>query len=353
MNEYGEIISLPYKAIDLYEPLKRLLKYDKLKSMVLKKLDEQNKSFDLVTKKGLFIAERVNIKIEEITKFNVKIRVCSKSSLIMPFDFGRNRKNVKKIINIIFDELKNCEKSKDDDFSIEIIKTYKFSKSLLQFILAGIVFYLLWSWFFLVTGAFDNTENDKLTTTAFTLGFIITPIIYKIFRVIRLRSYNRRRVYKIKQSLYNLIEGKTNNLKEEKIAKEVIQNKINNDNKEDVVNKVGIYLKKGIDYAKETKKQKPLIFWGITFAIGAYLTWLVFGGVSDPCAFNVKMGGFHVTDISWCRTDYKISSHSLPSGFNVTSDDFVYCQYGTPDTSYGWAEGYVYKKCAIKKGWNQ
>jgi Ca2+-binding RTX toxin-like protein len=67
---------------------------------------------------------------------------------------------------------------------------------------------------------------------------------------------------------------------------------------------------------------------------------------TDPCEFNVTMGGLHVTYVDWCRTDYKISQNTLPSGFGVDVDDFIYCMYGTTDNSYGWAEGYVYKACA-------
>lgn len=69
---------------------------------------------------------------------------------------------------------------------------------------------------------------------------------------------------------------------------------------------------------------------------------------TDACAFNVTMGGLHVTSVDWCRTDYKISENTLPSGFDVDVDDFIYCMYGTTDNSYGWAEGYVYKACANK-----
>ncbi len=352
MNDYGEIIKLPYEINDIYEPLKKLLKYDKIKPMILQKEDGETKTFDLTAKRNLLFNEKVSIRITELEKGITEVKVYSKSKFFVPFDFGKNKRNVKIIINKILKELSNCE-NVSDDFSIEVMKTYKFSKGFLHFIISVILFYYPLSWLMSLMHITTNIATDARIAGTIFFSLIIT-IIYKILRLIKRMRYKHKRMKRIKSMLYDLIEGKAKNENNISKSKNTI-NAIKNNQFQKIKSKATPYLKTSVDYIKKIKKEKPKVFWTGTIAISGVFLWSIFGGLSnilkDPCAFNVEMGGYEVTGIDWCRTDLIMDSNRLPEGFNVESKDFVYCKYDTTSTSNGWSEGYVYKACAIKKGW--
>ena len=279
MNDYGEIIKLPYKIETIYEPLKKLLKYDKIKPMILQNEDEKNKSFDLIAKGKLIFNEKVNIKITEIEKEMTEIKVYSKSKFLVPFDFGKNKRNVRIMVNAILKELSNYRNT-SDDFSIEFMKTYKFSKGFLHFIISSIIFYYLWSWFLALTHIISNMEAEAAITMVISFT-LFTTIIYKILRIIKIKKYRTKRKTKMKSMLYDLIEGKakeSNNIS----RSQDIKNETKNNQYQKIKNKINPYLNKSIDYIKKTKKEKPKVFWAFTISICVIISWVILNPLFTP-----------------------------------------------------------------------
>lgn len=124
MYDYGEIIRLPYKIDDIYELLKKLLKCDKIKHMKLQNLDEENKTFDLIARR-FRSKENINIKITEIKKGLIEIKVYSKSTFLEGGGaLGRSKKNVKLIVDFVIKGV--CE-------SVRELKSYLSSCSFYKF----------------------------------------------------------------------------------------------------------------------------------------------------------------------------------------------------------------------------
>lgn len=354
MNDYGEVIKLPYESKNIYESLKKIFKYDKVKDVSLISLNEEDNLFILNVKR-LFLNFKVTVKINKIEKKYSEIYVYSETWF--PISLKLNIKNVKSIFKIVFEELNKLEKLKDEkDFEIKIINNKDSKKSFYNFVSVTFINFAVLITLFLLMNK-NSTSPTKETWGYYVIALFLAPIFTLLYRMFRYFSYKRKckiRKIRIKLMIYDLIEkeekakeSEVNEVKESKITKEVIK-------KENIIintKKINDYKVKGIDYVKRVKKEKPKLFWVITVSLGILILWSISKGLKDPCAFNVEMGGYHVTDISWCRTDKRINM--VPEGYEgkVAVDDFVYCQYGTPDVSYGWAEGYVYKACAIKKGW--
>lgn len=280
MNDYGEIIKLPYKVEDIYELLKKLLKYDKIRHISLKTVDDENKNFDVVFKTILKKA-KVNIKLTELEKGVTELSIYAETN--RPIDFNGNRKVVKKLVNIIFKGLEECTKTSNDDFSVSIIKKKNGFKSFLNFIAIAFLAFLVFYFIFLsidsvASRSGGNAENKWVFIVVAIFFGLVYSILYKIVRIIKRRRYSKNRVTKIKKMLYHLIEEKA-----------VKKNINSNSGSNEVIKKIGIiptkvkpYIDKGINYIKKTKKEKPKIFWTVTISLGALVTWGIVGTFTSP-----------------------------------------------------------------------
>lgn len=362
MNDYGEIVKISCNKNEIFRVLEKLLKNNELKKATLINIDEENQSFDFIVKNIIIGNSKISVTLKDIKKELTEIKIISFASYFVPFDFDCNKDNVKWIIDNILGKLVEEDKLKNtNDVSVEIIKIKNSTKRFVNFLLLLIGFFLGWAILPIFINLSQNGKiyldyDSRITCIFFA---IITTIIYSLIKFFAKKGYSQKRTAKIKEKIKNLQEKK---ISDEIAKKEVIKSKeVKNVDIKLITKKVQPHFDKGIDYLKKLKKDKPKQFWGGVIALSILLGWTVFGGGStvlgNPCDFNVKIGGYRVTDISWCRSDIKIDERrikdQIPAKFKVTPDDFVYCKYGTPDVYNGWAEGFVYKKCAIKMGWKK
>ncbi len=279
MNDYGEIISLPYKIEEIYEPLKKLLKYEKIKHMYLQDFDDENKILNVISKPFLRKL-KITIKLNEIKNGLTEINIYSESNV--PIDFNANRRVVRKLVNVIFKELEECSKTDNGDISVSIIKKKNRFKSIFNFItvafLAFLVLYCIISAIDSVASLRSGNENNEALIAAAIFFGIVYAIIYKIVRLIKRKRYSRKRITNIKRMLYHLIEEKD-------VKKKVSSNFETND----IIKKIGVipdktklYIDKGISYIKKTKEEKPKVFWTFTILIGIIVTWIIIGPIFGP-----------------------------------------------------------------------
>lgn len=296
MNDYGELLKLPYKESDILDPLKKLVKYDKIKPYTLERFDEETNTFNLVGRKRL-IKVRLSIRVKEFEKGYTEIEVIAKTKTT---ENGICKREVRNIVDIIFRELESCEKTKDnDDFSVEILKiknNAKFVKTILYLILMSYLFYRIL--FSLVAKDYYTYMVDdlwhyprlQLIWAIITTGFImfISKITYK--------GRVKKRIAKIKSQLFKLIENKDvkKNLSEESEDKN-IKNEVKN-----LTNKAKPYIKKGIDFIKKTREKNPKMFWTFTISIGIIVTWIIIGPIFNP----IKLEGEYVQDLGPYKGDY-------------------------------------------------
>ncbi len=276
MNDYGELLKLPYKKEDISEPLKKLIKYDKIKPFILETEDKENNTFYLVGRK--FITKlKVSIRIKELEKGYTEVEIIAKSNHI---DFGNCEKTVRTIVNIIFKELENCEYAKNDkDFSIEILQIKNKTKKIRSIVGLIVLFYMLYRFIFSLT-------MDDYYVTMYIKDFwhyprlqfiwsIISTFIFIMLSNFRYKRYSRKRIIKIKSKLYNLLEHKN-------IKKNEADNKPKELRKgiDALIMKGKPYINKGIDFIKRTKKEKPKVFWTVSISLGILLTWGIIGSFS-------------------------------------------------------------------------
>lgn len=288
MNDYGEIIKLPYKFEDINGLLKKLTKYDKIKPLTLSKFDEETNTFILVGKKPKKLI--ISIKVEQLEKGYTKVEVTSKTKGNI---FRKQKKIVKNIVNIIFKELENCEITKgNDDFEIEIVKIKNTKKRIRAIILLLLLFYIIFRIIFIIA-------IEDYYYTMFLKDFwyypklqlmwsIITTTLLLIIFKSKNKSSDRKRITKLKGVLYNLIEGKD--------EKERVNNNFSNQKTSIIPEKIKPYIDKGIDYVKKTKKEKPKVFWTAAISVGVLATWGIVGAFTGTThiegVFVQQRGGY-------------------------------------------------------------
>lgn len=356
MNNYGEIIRLPYKVENVFEILKKLLKYNRMKAMTLERIDEENKTFDLIAKR-FRSKEKVNIKIVEIKKGFVEIKVYSKSTFFEGGgSLGKNNKNVKLIVDFVLKELKNCDKSDIDDFSFEVEENNSPIKKIFQFVRLGLlavaILYISLLLLSLISSFNEYGELSVYTLVPWEKYYYFYWYLFFAFviagscGVVINKGYKQRRTHEVKENVYCLIEKNKNNVEND-------SNIINNNG----INQTKSYLNKAIDYAKKVKigKQKgflPVAIIGSIFLVWAL--WSIFsGGISkigkDPCDINYEATGLSIDHVDWCRTDWHgNATEKLPYGLD--NNDFIWCSFWNDGNWIG--DGPVYIECAKELGWD-
>lgn len=356
MYDYEEIIKLPYKIDDIYELLKKLLKCDKIKHMKLQNLDEENKAFDLIARR-FRSKENINIKITEIKKGFIEIKVYSKSSFFERGGaLGRNKKNVKLIVDLVLKELKSCNKSNIDDFSFEIEQNDSPIKRIIQFVRIGLlavaILYIILLLIILISSFKEYGGLSVFSLLPweeyhyFYWYLLFAFVIAGLCSIVINKGYKQRRTREINQLAYHLIKKNKNNAEND-------SNIINSN----VINQPKSYLNKGVDYAKKVKTEKPIGFWTTAIIGSAFLIWALWsifsGGISkigkDPCDINYEATSLRVTSVDWCRTDrHGNATEKLPYGLD--NNDFIWCNMWNNGTWIG--DGPVYIECAKELGWD-
>ncbi len=273
MNDYGEIIKLPYKVGDVIELLRKLTKYDKIKPLTLLEFDEKSNTFHLVGDKPKKL--KINIKVEEVENGCTKIEITSKTK---GFIFTKDKKVVKRIINTILTELENYNRIKDnDDFLVEVIKIKNtFKKNMGRFLLFLLLVIILIFITIIMNSIYNYVEYYVSISLADSLSvlfwflIIIFIVLYPILIKKKGKVSNRKRIAELKSKLCDLIEGKDENKK--------ITNSISSNQKTSIIpEKIKPYIDKGIDYIKKTKQEKPKVFWTVAISFGALVTWGIVG----------------------------------------------------------------------------
>lgn len=282
MNDYGEIIKLPYKVEDIYKVVKKLLKYDKIRHISLQNADDENREFNLVFK-TIFKKSKINIKLIELENEVAELSLYSSSN--SPIDFNGNRQIIKKIVSIIFKELEECTKTSSDDFSVSIIQKMNSFKSFINFIAIAFLAFLVFYFIFISIDsiASRNDDDNKWVFIVMAIFFgLVYSILYKIVRIFKRKMYCKKRITKIKRMLYHLIED---NSKKRYIDSKSLANKTTK--KISVMpSKVNSYIDRGINYIKKTKNEKPKVFWMTAVTISVIVTWSMIKIISSPTHIN-------------------------------------------------------------------
>lgn len=278
MNDYGEIIRLPYKVEDIYKSLKKLLKYDKIRHVSLQTADDGNREFKLVFK-TILKKSKVNIKLIELENGLSELSIYSETNY--PIDFNGNRQIVKKLVNIILKELEECIKTSNDDFSVSIIQKKNSFKSFINFIAIAFLAFLIFYFIFMsIDSVASRSEDDNkwvFMVAAIFFGLVYS-VLYKIVRIFTRKMYGKKRVTKIKRMLYHLIEENTT-------KKNIDSKSLTNKNTQKILpipSKVNPYINESINYIKKIKTEKPKVFWTIAITIGALVTWSIINTFSIP-----------------------------------------------------------------------
>jgi hypothetical protein len=278
MYDYGELLKLPYKESDILDPLKKLVKYDIIKPYALEKFDEDTNTFHLVGRKKL-TKVRLSIRIKELEKGYIEVEIIAKSK--HP-ENGICKNEVKNIVNIIFKELENCERTKGNhDFSVEVLKIKNNAKMIRGIIDLVILLYLVYrilfsliaeDYYTYMVGDLWHYPKLQLIWSIITTGFIM------FFRRVTYKSRVKKRITNIKSQIYKLIEKKD----EKKTINENTNDKNIKGTAKDLTNKAKPYIKKGIDYVNKTKAEKPKLFWTVAISFGALVTWGIVGMFTGP-----------------------------------------------------------------------
>jgi hypothetical protein len=353
MDDYEEIIGLPYKSEDIYELFKKSLESGEIKHIIKQETNEKEKSFDLIVKKGKFRAN-VKVEIDEIKTKYTKITVSSKLTSLNLDPFGNNKRNVKTVIDLVLKELGNYEKD-NDDFSFQVVEKNSSLKDIIAFLGTGIFFAMILFiiiWFFNI---FSNFIENGITllnffhssafwnNSYFLWSLLIVFVISGILRVAFDKGYKERRTDEINQTINQFTKRNKNNY---------------NSSADTILNKPNPNLSRYMNYVGKFKEEKPKIFWSITIAISIFLLWSLFsifsGGSSligkDPCDINYEATGIEIEKIDWCRTD-KHGNFTKTLPYGLDNNDFIWCRFKSHGVWLG--DGPVYKRCAIKLGWSE
>ncbi|HOP65739.1 MAG TPA: hypothetical protein PLX66_01775 [Bacilli bacterium] len=264
MNDYGEIIKLPYKVGDVIELLRKLTKYDKIKPLTLLEFDEKSNTFHLVGDNLKKL--KINIKVEEVENGCTKIEITSKTK---GFIFTKDKKVVKRIVNTILTELENYNRIKDnDDFSVEVIKIKNtFKKNMGRFLLFLLLVIILIFITIIMNSIYNYVEYYVSISLADSLSvlfwflIIIFIVLYPILIKKKGKVSNRKRIAELKSKLCDLIEGAKN--------KKAIDNSLNqDDSKKSQNNKIN--SNKVLNYVENLTpdKLKKTMLWFFSICVG-------------------------------------------------------------------------------------
>ncbi len=293
MNDYGELLKLPYSENDILEPLKKLIKYDKIKPFSLEKTEANDNIFHLVGRKFL-VKAKVSIQVKELEKGLTKVEVISKSRVCL---ISVNKKIVKEIVNLILKELENCDKT-SDNFEVEILNIKNTSKKVRGIIALLVLFYFIYSILF-------SFSEDYKINVAIDAGFylrlqllfsVITTFVFLFISKFKSKSYIRKRSAKIKSTLYNLLEKKVSKTKKTTVSETKSTNPTTK-----LLEQAKPNINKGLSFIKKIKTEKPKLFWLVTISFGALLTYLIISSM-----FGVKsLDGEFVQQMGSLSSEYK------------------------------------------------
>lgn len=232
MSDYSEILKLPYKIEEINKLLKKLVQDVRIKPLNLLEFDIERNTFQLIEEDSKKIM--INITVEELENGYTKIEISSKTKGLV---FVKDKKIVRKIVNLILSELNNIKIKDSNSFSFEIIKIKNRSKKimakLLLFVLLIVVLIIIIS---VMDTIINNVSYYESVIDAdnygrfFRILLIFIVILYPILIKTKGKySINKRKNY-LNNKLNNLfIEKEKNNISlNQKNGEKVNNNQTNN-----------------------------------------------------------------------------------------------------------------------------